>query len=268
MRIDLHVHTTVSDGLFEPADIFNRALKSGIEILSITDHDAIGAYLALESTAEGSPCRLLPGVEFSTSLEGYEIHVLGYFPSGVPDSLPRFLNEVQASREARIIQGIRNLKKAHINLKHEDVFELKSGEIISRSHVARAMVKHRLVRNFTDAFNTYLGNDVGIFPPSRFSPFKIIEYLKTENAVSVWAHPEIERFDELIGKMAEQGLSGVEVSAKHGGPTAGQYFERVAADFKLCVTFGSDWHGHGVEPLKGFEIERQRVERFLEYFDL
>jgi predicted metal-dependent phosphoesterase TrpH len=238
-----------------------------IEIIAITDHDSIGGYLSAGKSAEGTACRLIAGVEFSTSLDGREVHILGYFPHGIPDSLPERLNQMQTDRETRILQGLRELRKAGIFVSVEDVLKFKTGEIISRSHVARAMIERKMARSFHDAFSRYLGNEIGLFPPSRPSPYSIIEYLRKENALPVWAHPELEMFDNVIGEMASTGLMGVEVSSRYADATSAQYIERVAADFKLFVTFGSDWHGFGKDHIKGIDLERERIEPFLKHFE-
>lgn len=232
---------------------------------SITDHDCISGYCAVRETLANEGVRLVAGVEFSTSLDNKEMHILGYFPwDKAPEELKEFICEIHASREARILQGLRGLRAKGVNLTLEKVLEQKNGEIISRSHVARAMIKSRIVKNFQEAFGQYLGNEVGIFPASRHKPQEVIEFIKSADGMPVWAHPAFDDFDNRIKDLVEAGLAGVEVSSRHATPTQAQYLETVSGDFGLHVTFGSDWHGYGPEPIKGFTVKRQRIKGFLE----
>jgi hypothetical protein len=258
----------MSDGMHPPEYVLQGALNARLEIFSITDHDTTGAYAFIKEDSFPHGVRLVKGVEFSTSLDAREIHLLGYFPGGFPETLKPFLAEMRSSRETRIHQGLRDLRAAGLNVAIEDVLEFKTGDILSRSHVARAMIKQKAAHSISEAFARYLGTEVGIFPPSRFTPYKVLDYLKSENAVAVWAHPEIKDFDKLIKDMSGKGLAGVEICSKLDDPAVMQYYERVASDFNMCVSFGSDWHGHGNEAVKGVEVEHRRVEKFLARFGL
>lgn len=266
VKIDLHTHSNVSDGLHPPEKVAENALKCNLDYFALTDHDSVGGLDKARKVLSGTSCRFIEGIECSTAFDGHETHILGYFPDGIPESISGVVGELQANREARAIQGLRNLKKIGVKLTIEDVLPYKTGEILSRSHIAKALIEHRIAKNFHDVFSNFLGNDVGVFPPSRTHPHTIIEYFKKEGALSVWAHPDINVFDEAVKEMVEKGLCGVEISTKYGDPRNSQYFERVADDMGLYMTYGSDWHGFGSEPIKGFEIECERIEPFLKHF--
>lgn len=275
MKVDLHIHTTASDGECAPEATLELALKGGIRVLAIADHDTVagtdGAAARLAEKPEPA-LKLVPAVEFSTSHEGTELHILGYFPQGVAPALREFLSEVQAGRRGRIERGIENLNRIGVPITYEQVSRLARGKSIGRAHLARALVAAGNVPTFADAFDRYLGSQHDIVPSSTASTLEVIRAIREDwGGVAVWAHPPIALVDSLTPTFADAGLEGLEIygTKRRTGGAQSLYLEAVADAYGLLRSAGSDWHGwrggargrH--EDLAGVSISVERIGPFL-----
>lgn len=264
MKIDLHVHTTRSDGSYPPEDVLDMAIGAGIDILSITDHDTLEAHDDLEGRT-GPGLTLIPGVEFTTHLDDGEIHILGYFPAGFTAGIRRYLEDVQEERRQRIQVAVARLEAIGIDIEYDEILAQCGGNVVSRSHVAAVMVKQGNVSSYRHAFSKYLASHHDIIPPCSISPERVIPLIRQEGGIPVWAHPVFEHFDELLEEMIDWGIRGIEAYGKHGNGVHGLYYQKVAEDQGLLVTGGSDWHGHDRRsPLGKHVVDRRAVAAFLE----
>jgi hypothetical protein len=291
MKVDFHVHTNVSDGFFAPEGVLLLAQRASIKILAITDHDAIEGFDRVEArlresapaaagtiaAARGAaatspaapspapPLRLVAGVEFSTSLDGREVHILGYFPRGVPDELRAFLARAERARMERIETGVRNLNALGVRLTMEDVAKHSPGRSMGRAHLARALVTTGTAFTFTDAFDRFLSTERGLVPPSVNGAEEVTRLIRDMDGISIVAHPHVPEIDDVVRALAPHGLDGLEVYGKKRKGVDLLYLETLAAERGLLRTAGSDWHGKAkVADLEGVSIGLDKIGPFLE----
>ena len=264
LNLDLHLHTTASDGKYSSQEVLNKAVAAGLQIISITDHDTIKGYEELKDVAVGKVI-LIPGTEVTTYYEGLEIHILAYFPNGISNTIRSLLSNLQDERVSRMKLCLFNLRKRGMRIGYQDVAQFANGSSISRSHIARALVAQGYAANIYEAFTKFLSQDAGLIPPPSLSPLKLFDMLIKERALSIWAHPELSDFDKHFATFKEKGLSGVEICSKN---KLSLYFEKTALSNRLLVTFGSDWHGFNDEETMGVKINKERIKPFLDLFQL
>jgi predicted metal-dependent phosphoesterase TrpH len=268
MKVDFHVHTSVSDGRFAPESVLALALRASIRILAVTDHDAIEGFdraaLRLAESAPTKPLRLVAGVEFSTVFEKKEVHLLGYFPRGVPQALRDFLARAERARAARIEEGVRNLNRAGVPVTIEEVARQCPGRSIGRAHLARALVCSGRASSVMDAFRRFLSIERGLVPPSPNAAEEVARLIRDLGGIGVIAHPPIDGIERIARALVPHGLEGLEVYGKRRRGADPLYLEALAADLGLICTAGSDWHGTGKAPeLEGVSVALERIAPFL-----
>ncbi|MCU0590190.1 MAG: PHP domain-containing protein [Desulfobacterales bacterium] len=253
--IDLHIHSTASDGTLSPAEIIALALQLGLGAISITDHDSIAG--SREALIGGIPATLgfLTGVEISAepppSYSGAgSIHILGYGLRLDDPELNRTLEKLQDSRRQRNPEIISRLNKQGISIRLEEVEREAADGQPGRPHIAKLLVKKGVVKSFDEAFDRYLGNG----KPAYVDKFRIesvhaIELINAAGGIPVLAHPcllelgRVEQLDELLQDMLSMGLKGLEVFyPQHSFEQTRQYAD-LARRHDLLITGGTDFHG-------------------------
>jgi predicted metal-dependent phosphoesterase TrpH len=263
-RFDFHLHTSCSDGALAPSAVLAEAARAGLAGVSITDHDTADAYRELEAGAKraGLP-RVLPGIEVSAACDGTEIHILGYFPGGFPDGLGAMVERLLEEREERIREGILRLATKGMVLDWQDVMAEAAGRVVSRGHMAQALVKKRLLPNIYAAFPDILGPETVRVP--RAEGREVVSQISRLGGVAVWAHPSPQLLDRFLAWLIEAGLAGVEILTPRRRSSERRKVEERIAGRGLLVSGGSDWHGHDVrQPLGRFTVGRSEVGGFLE----
>lgn len=244
---DLHIHTTISDGLHTPAEIVGMALKIGLRVIAITDHDAIEGVAIARAAACGSPLQVIPGVEISASLEETECHVLGYFVDDGDASLVQQLALFRAARLDRLQTMLARLRALGMTLSWERVCELGGEGSIGRPHVARAMIEAGYVGDAKQAFERYLGRGKPAYVPRyKVTPVEAIRMIRAAGGLPVLAHPW-----ELLGilpDLVSEGLVGLEAYYAGYSAIATNYLGQVAHEYGLLCTGGSDFHGLALSP--------------------
>ncbi|MBI3097347.1 MAG: PHP domain-containing protein [Planctomycetes bacterium] len=267
MRIDLHLHSSLSDGAFVPEDVVRFAHKTGLETVALSDHDSISAFARAEAVLPAG-MRLLRGVELSSRFEGTEFHILGYFPSDVGDSFRAYLSEAQRSRRERMAEGIIALRARGLSVTIEEITSRFPGsESVSRSHVAQYLVDTDQVPSLAEAFERHLKYTLDVIPRTRLSSEGAIALILEHGGLPVWAHPSIEAFDAHVRTLAAAGLRGVEIYTRRrpGGEAA--FCEKTCDELGLLATAGSDWHGNGRRPrFIPLNYDDARLEEFLSHF--
>lgn len=245
MRIDLHLHSNVSDGLFPPEDVYRKAKEAGLEIISLTDHDSCSGYEHLKKASLNNGVKVICGVEMSANYEESEIHILAYFKEGISKDLEKFISEAQINRDKRISEGLDNLRNKGIDLSHSELMKLCHGDSIGRNHLAQLLVNRGYVKSTIQAFQNYLKYDLNIVPRTKTSVKDVIEITRSSGGLSIWAHPPFKLFDKYLATFIEMGLNGVEAYNRKKPSTSSNpfYYHTVAEKLGLLVTAGSDWHG-------------------------
>lgn len=243
-QVDLHCHTTHSDGTFTPGELVEEAARRGLAAIAITDHDCVDGIDEAVLAAERTQVQVVPGVEISTDVDGGEIHILGFWVDCKEEGLLRLLETQREFRVYRVEQILRKLSVLGIDLSMEDVLEHAGEGAVGRPHIAAAMVKAGHVLNWDEAFAHYIGFHAPAYVSrSKLTPYEAIEAILTAHGVPVLAHPGLADNDEIIPSLVEQGLGGIE--AIYPQHTLGQqeHYERIAHEYGLIVTAGSDCHG-------------------------
>ncbi len=249
--VDLHSHTTASDGRASPAELIALAKAADLQAVAITDHDTLDGLPAAQRAADENGIQLVHGIELSTIDGTKEVHLLGLHLAATK-VLAETLIAVQAARVDRAVEMVEKLNKLAMPVTMEMVQKEAAGGAVGRPHVARALVAGGWVRDVRDAFDRFLGDG----KPANVGKLRIeladgIAMIHDAGGVAVWAHPQADGNKERIGRFASLGLDGVEV--RHPSHSS-EDLARLAAlceHFSLLSSGGSDWHGalDGFRPL-------------------
>ena len=242
--IDLHIHTTASDGLLTPVQVVEFAKEAELAAISITDHDTIDGYQAAKKRAEELEIDLIPAVELSTSHKGEDFHILGYL---IDYENPEFLKKINSFQEERRIRGeemVEKLNELGIDLRMETVKNIAGKGSVGRPHLADALLKEEFVHTYEEAFARYLGYHAPAYVPKRcLTPQEGIDLIHLVRGVAVLAHPGTCRSQYAIYDFLQLGLDGIEAyHSKHDRETTQNYIN-LANKLGLIYTGGSDCHG-------------------------
>lgn len=255
--VDLHMHSTHSDGLHAPAELVPMALAAGVSAIALTDHDEISGLPELRRSAEGTGLEVIAGVELSASSERNDLHILGYF---IDDTNPAFLEalaEFREGRRERVGHIVGKLNALGLEITVEDVRRQAGGASLGRPHVAQALLERGHIDTFDDAFRRFLGHHAPAFVPKpRLAPARAIELIRDAGGVAVFAHPGTANRDDLIPGLVADGLTGIEVWHPKHSTSQVAHYRRVADRHGLVPSGGSDFHGAALGP---FTIGVSRV---------
>lgn len=256
--IDLHTHTTFSDGTDTPTQLINKALAAGITTIALTDHDSISGWQEATSALRPGIC-LVPGAEVSCqTLDGISVHILGLLFDPSNNALIDTLEKTRENRYGRMEKIIAKINEAGINISMSEVLEhLADGATLGRPHLADALVKKGVVASREEAFTQMLHNHSKYYV-SHFSPTPeaVIKLIKEAGGVSVIAHPMASHRGRTIsldtfGSLIQAGLDGIEVSHRDHSPQEKTQLIALAQESKLVMTGASDYHGNGKLNLLG-----------------
>ena len=245
--IDLHTHTTASDGRCSPAELIARAAAAGVDVLSVTDHDTTAAASASAAACAAVGIEFVPGIEITAVVEGVDVHVLGYFIDPDGAALSAFLATQRKRRVDRVRQMIDRLAALGIALDADAVLlpsEGGSGKAAGRPWIARALVAGGHVTSTSEAFEKYLKTGAPAFV-SRVgpAPAEVFDQIHAAGGVASLAHPGLLKRDHFIATFAVAGLDALEAHhSKHSAEDASRYLA-LARTHGLAVSGGSDYHG-------------------------
>jgi len=241
---DLHLHTQFSDGTFTPEELVLQAQNKGLACIALTDHDSVEGCDRAAVACANVKMDFISGAELTAEHKDTEVHILGYFLDTKNQVLLDRIAKFQAVRQNRINEMCAALNKLGIPLQPESVFALANCKSPGRPHVARALVKEKLISNLDDAFEKYLkkGKPAWV-PKTKMSALEGVELIHQAGGLAVMAHPGLNRTDDIIPDLVAAGLDGIECfHTKHSTVMAERYLE-IAEKYHLLVTGGSDCHG-------------------------
>jgi predicted metal-dependent phosphoesterase TrpH len=243
--VDLHSHTTASDGTLSPAELVRAAVKRGVRVLAITDHDSTEGLAAARAEAARHPLlTIVPGLEINCDVPGAEVHVLGYYVDDAAEWFQEFLREQRAERVARVHRIVERLAELGMSIDAADVFALVQEGSAGRPHVAQVMVQRGYVRSVREAFDRWLHtNGPANVPRRRLTPQDAIAVIRRAGGVPVFAHPGLADRDELIPDMITAGLMGIETYYAEHSATQTAHYKDLCRAHGLIATGGSDYHG-------------------------
>ena len=256
--IELHTHTTYSDGILTPQQLVERAANAGVKALAITDHDTLHGWEEAIAAAIPHNLEIVPGVELSTVHNGRSLHILGYYPQ--KELLAPPLAERLAGRKRRAKQMLDNLSKMGYDLELEGI---DGNMALGRPHIASAMVKAGYVNSTEEAFARFLGEDRPAYVHyEKFSAQDGISLILACGGVPVWAHPYLfagGKVEEVLPKLVDAGLMGIEVYHPHHAANKVNRLKQLCQQYRLLMTGGTDYHGFDLEHP---ENERWQLNQF------
>ena len=263
MHLDLHIHTTCSDGSLAPEAVVAQAARAGLHAIAVTDHDTTAGVERARAAAAGLGLRVIPATELSCSWNGREIHLLGYGIAPGHPSLVAVTSRMGALRRERVVAMVDRLRGLGVALEVEDVQAPADNASIGRPHVAEALVRRGVVRHIQEAFSRFLADGGPAWVPSRGPDVaEAMTAVAEAGGCSVWAHPSLEDAREF-GRLRAAGLEGAEVLRPNLAPTTSSALEHAAREAGLVVSGGSDWHG-GNPPLGSWYVTHRHVAALLE----
>lgn len=244
MSVDLHVHTTASDGTSTPQEVVAFARSIGLTAIAITDHDSVDGVPAALAAAEDTPLTVVPGVELSTRCDDIDLHLLGYFIDHRSEPLLARLRLLRDTRIARAQGMVDALAAAGFSVTLDGVLQRAAGGAVGRSHIARALVAAGDVDSVQEAFARYIGRDGPYFIEKELTPAQdAIALVHAAGGVAVLAHPAINGADPVISRLARAGLDGIEAFHAEHNQEQRRRYAAIADHLGLIVTGGSDFHG-------------------------
>jgi hypothetical protein len=273
-RVDLHLHTTASDGVYRPARVVAMAARRGLRVIAITDHDSTEGLDEALAAAQKWEIELIPAVELSTDVPEGEVHILGYFIDWHDQELQEILTRLRESRLERARKMVERLAALGAPISFERVLELAGKGSVGRPHVAKALVRAGHVVTVREAFDRYIRrNGPAYVERYRLTPVEAVRIIRRASGLSVLAHPlvpddngvlrELPPLESFLPELCAAGLVGLEAYYTSYPPTVTEGLIGLAAKFGLIVTGGSDFHGGGVlqAELGGVHVPWSCVER-------
>jgi len=248
-QIDLHTHTTASDGTLDPADLVRKAASDGLKAVAITDHDTVGGLSQALRAGKETGVEVIPGCELSIDFKSGQMHILGLFLPDPPQGLQATLDDLQDRRNNRNDRILGMLRDAGVDVTLKEIQELAGEASIGRPHIARVLVQKGVVESIDQAFKQYIGpGGAAYVPKDKLDPETAIRILKQEGATVILAHPysleiDTEELRELLSRLKEQGLEGVEAYYSEHTPEQTRTYLQLCSELDLLVSGGSDFHG-------------------------
>jgi predicted metal-dependent phosphoesterase TrpH len=268
-RVDLHIHSTASDGRLTPAEVVQEAAKRGLSYIALTDHDTVDGINQAQEAAKSFPeLKVIPGIEISTDTPEGEVHVLGYF---IEHDDPEFGNTLEKFKNSRLrrAQGmVAKLENLGIHIDWQRVQEIAGSSAIGRPHIAQAMLEKGYIGSFKEAFTEYLGhNRPAYVEREKMTPAEAVAIIVKAGGLAVLAHPLTAGEPEALTKeLKAAGLAGIEVYYDGYSDEEIKRLVGLAQKHKLIATGGSDYHG--IEPdnetaIGGADVPLESVEQLI-----
>ena len=247
--IDLHVHSDASDGSFPPAQVVALAKEAGLKAIALTDHDTTAGIPEALKAGEESGIGVIPGIEVSSHYEGHEIHILGLFVDPSDQGLADFLQEMRSRRGRRNEEMLHRLAADGISFTACELYGNNPDTVITRAHIARAMVQKGICSSVEQAFKKYLNYGGPYCPPKEYmEPEAVVNILLKNGAFAALAHPFLyklgdKKTEALIARLADMGMKGLEVYHSSNHRSESRKLQEMAYRYSLFPTGGSDFHG-------------------------
>ena len=256
-HIDLHLHTTFSDGTLTPTELVELCVRRGLKVISVSDHDTTdGLKETFQAAGKYPKLTVIPGIELSTDVPGGEIHVLGYYLDVESEGLQKTLTSFRQGREGRAEGMVEKLNGLGLNISWDRVKEIAGEGAIGRPHIAQALVEGGYVQYRKDAFDRYIGREGPAYVERmKFTPEEAVELICDYGGLPVMAHPtnsasksdrnEVGSLRETLGNLKRAGLVGMEVYYGDYTPEQVERLALLAKEFDLIPCGGSDYHSSG-----------------------
>lgn len=258
-RLELHAHTHFSDGHLSPEALVARAREVLVDVLAITDHDTVdGVPGAVAAASVGEPLEIVPGIELSSTMDGQDLHILGYFLRHEDPELHTRLERFRGERRDRALAIADRLAELGAPIDVADVLASAGPGVVGRPHIAQALIRAGHVRSMDEAFQRYLGQHASAYVPRpAFRSEEAVELIRRAGGSAALAHPGQAVTALMCERLASAGLAGVEVWHPMHGAAVQRRWHADADRLGLVACGGSDFHG----PLRGADLGSQPVPR-------
>jgi predicted metal-dependent phosphoesterase TrpH len=278
-KIDLHTHTTASDGIYSPRELIDVARRNGLIAMAITDHDTVDGLPEAVEYARSVGFRLYPGVEFSIDYDAGSFHLLGLNIDYTHERLRSTVRSLAEHRGTRAYRIIDDLKKHGIDIPIDEVITEADGGAIGRPHIARVMINRGYASTIREIFQKYLAKGKpGYVKKVRIAFEEAVSLIRECGGIPVIAHPvslecaSMSEFEWLLTKFIKAGVEGMEVYAAMHTPAMAEGYLELALKYKLLVTGGSDYHGDKDEIIgnyqKDYPIPIELYDKLEEYINM
>ena len=212
MKLDLHVHSTASDGAVTPSEVVRLASQGGLDVIAISDHDTVAGVREAREAARSYAIQIIPALEVSSTSSDREIHILGYFVDPDATSIKAHQERAGRVRDERMREMVGRLNSAGFELTMDDVLEFSEGPLtmIGRPHLAKALVRRGHVATVPAAFERLIGDGMEAHVPTRLAdPAEAIQLIEDAGGIAVWAHPPQDLLQDLLPGLVNAGLKGL-----------------------------------------------------------
>lgn len=258
---DLHIHTKISDGILTPEDAVKQAHEAGLAALAIADHDSVDGIQAAIWAGRKYDVEIIPAVELSSGIDNHELHIIGYYIDWQNKWFRDKLLVFQDWRRDRARKIVEKLEELGMDVPYNLVIALE-GRVVGRPHIAQAMVIRGYVKTTDEAFDKYLGTGKPAYLAKYpLSPAGAIKLIKKAGGLPVLVHPVFAHADNMLPKLVEVGLGGIEVYHSKHNATVTKHYMRLARKHGLLITGGSDSHGSEDVPIGSVRVPYSIVER-------
>jgi hypothetical protein len=247
--IDLHVHSTASDGTLTPSEVVNEAIHQNLSTIALTDHDTVAGVRQAIETAANTSLNVIPGIELTCHALGKEIHMLGYFLNYEDELFLNRLEELRKNRASRNDRMLKAFQNDGFPITMEKLLHGNPDTVITRAHFARVLVEEGIVSSKNAAFDKYLGDGKKYYiPRSEIKPEDAISYIRDAGGIAVLAHPYEYKLSNtqlisLIEQLSNIGLAGIECYHSNNYVQQSTYLRELTRKYNLAATGGSDFHG-------------------------
>ena len=272
--IDLHTHSTASDGSLPPGRLIEKAVGVGLSVLALTDHDTLDGIAAARQRAEGTGLRLIPGVEIEIECDSGEFHLLGLGLDGEVAPLVAALSRIQEARRDRNARMVARLQAGGFPVTMEEIARAAGGDIVSRAHFAKVLVRKKVVSSIDAAFKRLIGKGMPYYEPRACLPLaEATGLIRRAGGLAVIAHPislglRGPALRTYVMSCRDRGVEGLEAWHPNHSVKESHRFERLALGLGMIVTGGSDFHGEHIpsRQLGRSSGGREVPDRLLEAF--
>ena len=251
-EVDLHLHTTHSDGTLTPTELVDLCARNGLRVIAISDHDSTEGVAEAQAAAIKHGIEVIPAIELSTDVPGNEIHMLGYFIDMDDAGFQHLLREFRAGREDRGRKMVERLADIGMDITWDEVERIADGAAVGRPHIAQAMIERGYVSQWQEAFDKYIGRTGPAYVErTRLEPEEAIQALLDNGALPVMAHPlyyereDTRKLRNLVASLKEAGMVGLEVHYGEFSESEIDMLASIAAELDLIACGGSDYHASG-----------------------
>lgn len=247
--VDLHTHSTFSDGTFTPKELVSYGAKKGLSALALTDHDTLEGNDEAVFCGEKYGIEIIRGIEISTEYESTELHIVGLFMDNEREELISALKGLRESRKTRNIEMVQKLNEIGININYDEIAESAKGDVITRAHIAKEVIKKGYASSNNEVFDRYIGRDKPAYVKRTVLPWQdTLRLICESGGLPILAHPLLYRISQrrlemILGELAKYGLAGIEAYYSTHSAAKIKFVKMLADKNRLKLSGGSDFHG-------------------------